>query len=101
MNFFMVAFKNLKRKKIRTVLTVGGVAIAVAVLVSLLGFDAGYQRGLKNDIDKMGYQLLVTAKGCPYEAATMMLKGGGYKVVDLGKYLLNLIIVGHIQFQCD
>jgi putative ABC transport system permease protein len=25
----------------------------------------------------MGYQLLVTAKGCPYEAATMMLKGGG------------------------
>jgi putative ABC transport system permease protein len=25
----------------------------------------------------MGYQLLVTAKGCPYEAATLMLKGGG------------------------
>jgi putative ABC transport system permease protein len=25
----------------------------------------------------MGYHLLVTAKGCPYEAATLMLKGGG------------------------
>jgi putative ABC transport system permease protein len=49
----------------------------VAVLVSLLGFDAGYQQALRSDIDKMGYQVLVTAKGCPYEAATLMLKGGG------------------------
>lgn len=77
MNLISVAFKNLKRKKIRSVLTIGGVAIAVAVLVSLMGFDAGYQRALTGDIDKMGYQVLVTAKGCPYEAATLMLKGGG------------------------
>jgi len=77
MKLVSVAFKNLQRKKIRSVLTIGGVAIAVAVLVSLMGFDAGYQRALTGDIDKMGYQVLVTAKGCPYEAATMMLKGGG------------------------
>jgi putative ABC transport system permease protein len=77
MNLVSVAFKNLRRKKIRTFLTVGGVAIAVAVLVSLMGFDVGYQKSLTNDIDKMGYQILVTAKGCPYEAATLMLKGGG------------------------
>ncbi len=77
MKIISVAFKNLRRKKIRTGLTIGGVAIAVAVLVSLMGFDAGYQKSLTNDIDKMGYQVLVTAKGCPYEAATLMLKGGG------------------------
>ncbi|MBL7129934.1 MAG: ABC transporter permease [Candidatus Omnitrophica bacterium] len=77
MKFFIVAFKNLKRRKIRTLLTISGVAIAIAVLVSLLGFDMGYQKGLSNDIDKMGYHVLVTAKGCPYEAATLMLKGGG------------------------
>ena len=47
------------------------------MLVSLVGFDKGYQRSLTSNIDKMGYQLLVTAKGCPYEAATLMLKGGG------------------------
>jgi len=64
MRFFIIAFKNLKRKKIRTVLTVGGVSIAVAVLVSLLGFDKGYQKGLSTDIDRMGYHVLVTAKGC-------------------------------------
>jgi len=76
-NLFLVAIKNLRRKKIRSVLTIGGVAVAVAVLVSLLGFDIGYQQGLETDIDRMGYQLLITAKGCPYEAATLMLKGGG------------------------
>jgi len=77
MRLALVAFKNLRRKKIRTFLTIGGVAIAVSVLVSLVGFEAGYRQGLKTDIDKMGYQVLVTAKGCPYEAATLMLKGGG------------------------
>lgn len=77
MNVIGITFKNLSRKKIRAALTIGGVAVAVAVLVSLLGFDAGYQEGLDNDIDKLGYHLLVTAKGCPYEAATLMLKGGG------------------------
>ena len=77
MNLFSVALKNLTRKKVRTALTIGGVAIAIAVLVSLWGFDTGYQRSLNNDVDKMGYQILVTAKGCPYEAATLMLQGGG------------------------
>lgn len=77
MNLCILAYKNLKRRKIRSFLTIGGVAIAVAVLVSLLGFNNGYKRALTNDIDKMGYQVLVTAKGCPYEAATMMLQGGG------------------------
>jgi putative ABC transport system permease protein len=76
-NIISIAYKNLKRKKIRSVLTIGGVGIAVAVLVSLMGFDRGYQESLTGNIDKMGYQLLITAKGCPYEAATMMLKGGG------------------------
>lgn len=77
MRLLIIAYKNIARKKIRSLLTIGGVAMAVAVLVSLLGFNAGYRRALNNDVDKMGYQVLVTAKGCPYEAATLMLKGGG------------------------
>jgi putative ABC transport system permease protein len=83
MKITSIALKNLTRKKIRTALTIGGVAIAVGVLVSLLGFDKGYQKSLTTNVDKMGYQLLVTAKGCPYEAATMMLKGGsGLRYMD-------------------
>ena len=35
----MLAVKNLWQKKIRSLLSILGVSIAVAVLVSLLGFD--------------------------------------------------------------
>jgi len=71
-----IAFKNLLRKKTRTALTVTGIALSAWVLASLLGFNRGYDAALGRDIDNMGFQVLVTAKGCPYEAATLMLKGG-------------------------
>jgi putative ABC transport system permease protein len=73
---FNVAYKNLLRKKTRSVLTVIGIALAAWVLVSLLGFNKGYESSLNRDIDNLGFQMIVTAKGCPYEAATLMLKGG-------------------------
>lgn len=75
-NIFQVAYKNLLRKKARSTLTIVGIALAAWVLVSLLGFNRGYEMSLNRDIDNLGFQILVTAKGCPYEAATLMLKGG-------------------------
>jgi putative ABC transport system permease protein len=76
MKIYQVAYKNLLRKKVRTGLTLLGIALSAWVLVSLFGFNRGYERALNRDIDNMGFQVLVTAKGCPYEAATLMLKGG-------------------------
>jgi len=73
---FQIASKNLLRKKTRTTLTLIGIMLSSWVLVSLLGFNRGYETALNRDIDNMGYQLMVMAKGCPYEAATMMLQGG-------------------------
>jgi putative ABC transport system permease protein len=73
---FQVAYKNLLRKRTRSLLTVIGIALSAWVLVSLLGFNEGYESALNKDIDNMGFQMMIMAKGCPYEAATMMLKGG-------------------------
>jgi putative ABC transport system permease protein len=73
---FQVAYKNLLRKKVRSLLTLVGIALSAWVLVSLLGFNRGYESSLNKDIDNMGFQLMIMAKGCPYEAATLMLKGG-------------------------
>jgi putative ABC transport system permease protein len=73
---FEVAYKNLLRKRVRSILTVIGIALSSWVLVSLLGFNQGYEAALNKDIDNMGFSLMIMAKGCPYEAATMMLKGG-------------------------
>lgn len=76
MNIYSVAYKNLLRKKTRAALTAGGIALSAWVLATLFGFNRGYENGLNRDIDNMGFQVLLTAKGCPYEAATLMLKGG-------------------------
>lgn len=75
--FFILAYKNLTRRPIRSFLTMGGVGVAVAVLVSLLGFNEGYRIALEKDVSGLGSQVLVTAKGCPYELATVALAGAG------------------------
>lgn len=75
-NIYQVAYKNLLRKKTRSMLTIVGIALSAWVLVSLFGFNNGYEQALNRDIDNLGFQVIVTAKGCPYEAATLMLKGG-------------------------
>ena len=71
-----VAYKNLLRKRVRSLLTLVGIALSSWVLVSLLGFNQGYEASLNKDIDNMGFQIMIMAKGCPYEAATLMLQGG-------------------------
>src|SRR3990172_688554 len=73
---FQVAYKNLLRKRVRSVLTLVGIALSAWVLVSLLGFNQGYEAALSKDVDNMGFELMIMAKGCPYEAATLMLQGG-------------------------
>jgi putative ABC transport system permease protein len=74
--YFALAVKNLRRRMVRTALTVAGVALAVTVAVSLGGFMLGYRGAIDKSIDMLGFQIMIMAKGCPYEAATMMLKGG-------------------------
>jgi putative ABC transport system permease protein len=74
--YLTLAIKNLRRRPIRTGLTVAGVALAVTVAVSLGGFMLGYSGAIDKSIDMLGFQVMIMAKGCPYEAATMMLKGG-------------------------
>ncbi len=75
-SIYQIAAKNLLLKRTRSLLTVVGIGLSAWVLASLLGFNRGYDSALKRDIDNMGFQVLLTAKGCPYEAATLMLKGG-------------------------
>ena len=76
MRFAILAGKNLLRRPVRSVLTILGVGLAVAVAVSLTGFNRGYRQSIEESIQKLGFQVMIMAKGCPYEAATMMLKGG-------------------------
>lgn len=76
MNIFSLAIKNLLRRRVRTGLTVAGVAIAIAVLFSLLSFNAGYERQLSGELGSLGIHMLAVPKGCPYEAASLIIHGG-------------------------
>jgi len=64
------------RRRVRTGLTVAGVAIAIAVLFSLLSFNAGYERQLSGELGSLGIHMLAVPKGCPYEAASLIIHGG-------------------------
>jgi putative ABC transport system permease protein len=76
MTWFYLAFKNLIRRPTRSILTILGVAIAIAVLYSLFEFQQGYQSRLKGELGALGAHVMVVPKGCPYEAATIALHGG-------------------------
>lgn len=67
---------NLRHRPWISAVSVIGVAGAAFVVATLLGFLSGYQSAVRRDVDRLGYDLLITAKGCPYEAATLMLRGG-------------------------
>ena len=71
-----LAVAGLRRNPLRTALTCLAVALAVGLFLGAMGLHDGYATALANSVDKMGYHVLVTAKGCPYETATLVLRGG-------------------------
>lgn len=76
MSLFLIALRNFTRHKIRTGIAVVSIGVAVAVLFTMLSFNQGYENSLRNHIQKMGIHLMVIPIGCPYEAASLILKGG-------------------------
>ncbi|MEW6243750.1 MAG: ABC transporter permease [Bacillota bacterium] len=76
MGFFSLAFKNLLRHRIRSLLTVLAIAAGIFMLYSFLSFNKGYQAGLRRELGNMGAHMLAIAKGCPYEATAMIVHGG-------------------------
>lgn len=76
MRYEQLAVRNLVRRRTRTVLTVAGVAIAVALLFTLLAFNMGYERELDREVGSLGFHMLAVPKGCPYEAASLIIHGG-------------------------
>lgn len=76
MTIFSLAFKNLQRHKIRTLLTAVGIAIASMTLFSILSFDAGYKKSLQEELVGTGIHLFVSTEGCPLEAASLIIHGG-------------------------
>lgn len=82
LNPLAFALKNLLRRPTRSLLTLLGISISIAVLFSFTSFNTGFERGLNREMDSLGVHMLAVAKGCPYEATALILHGG-----DVPNYL--------------
>ncbi|MFN3649428.1 MAG: ABC transporter permease [Armatimonadota bacterium] len=87
MTWFGLALRNSSRRWPRTLLTITGVAVAVAALFSLLAFQRGYTRGISGELDRLGAHILVVPKGCPYDAASIALHGARWPCYLKSDYL--------------
>jgi putative ABC transport system permease protein len=87
MTLLGLAFKNLYRRRLRTAVTVAGVAIAIGALFSLLAFQRGYREGMQSELDRLGAHVLVVPKGCPYDAASIALHGARWPCYLKASYL--------------
>jgi len=76
MNLFTIIWDGLRRRKIRSILAIAGIAIAAASLYSLVALKEGYESGMRSEIESMGAQIIAVAKGCPYEAVAVIMIGG-------------------------
>lgn len=87
LSWHRLALKEGRRRPARTLITVAGVAVAVAALASLLAFQRGYQRGLELELDRLGAHVLVVPKGCPFDAASIALHGANWPCYLRAAYL--------------
>ena len=87
MSYLLLALKNSGRRKLRTLVTMFGVMIAVAALFSLLSFQRGYQNGMQDELSRLGAHVLVVPKGCPYDSASIALHGASWPCYLKEEYL--------------
>lgn len=87
LSWFSLALKEAQRRPVRTLITVAGIAVAVAALASLLAFQRGYQNGLSAELDRLGAHVLVVPKGCPFDAASIALHGANWPCYLRASYL--------------
>jgi putative ABC transport system permease protein len=76
MRLITLAWKNLKRHRIRSILTVLGIAVAAMTLFVILSFNGGYDKALSEEMKSSGVHLYISMEGCPMQAASLILHGG-------------------------
>jgi putative ABC transport system permease protein len=67
---------NLRHHPWTSALSAIAIALASFLVLSFSGFISHYQNAVDDEVEGLGYDMLITARGCPYEAATLMLRGG-------------------------
>ncbi len=70
-----LVLRTILRRRLRSILTVSGIGIAVAFLLLVDQIAAQYRQQLFKELNAMGVHLMLVPLGCPYDAAARVLKG--------------------------
>lgn len=60
MTFFTIVLRSLTRRPVRTCLTLVGISIGIAAVVTLVGMAWGYEKGITKQLDVMGIDVVVS-----------------------------------------
>ena len=72
MRFFTLVYKNVVRRRLRTLLTIGGLSTAVAAVVALVGISNGFVRSFHDVYQAHGVDLIVSRKGAADRLSSAM-----------------------------
>lgn len=95
MNWILRA--NLKRRKARLALTVGGIAVGVATLFALLSFSAGIATALDRELAGLGAHIIVLPIGCPYSLTLSLMQGADTMEYIRGDSLADFRAVDNVE----
>ena len=60
MTFFTIVLRSLTRRPVRTCLTLVGISIGIAAVVTLVGMASGYEKGIGKQLDAVGVDVVVS-----------------------------------------
>ncbi len=61
-DYFIIALRNLRRRGVRTLLTLVGIFIGITAIVSLISLGQGFEKAITEEFEKMGSdKLFITA----------------------------------------
>ncbi len=60
MTFFSIVLRSLTRRPVRTCLTLVGISIGIAAVVTLVGMAWGYEKGIGKQLDTVGVDVVVS-----------------------------------------
>jgi putative ABC transport system permease protein len=83
MLFLSFILKNLRYRKVRSALTVAGVAIAVTAVVSLVGIADGFERSFLDLYQRRGVDLLVVRAGSSEHLSSSLPQQIGKQIREL------------------
>src|SRR5580693_6058873 len=83
MHFATFQLKNLVRRKARSLLTMLGVTVAIATVVTLRGVSYGFERSFRANFERRGIDLIVVAAGIPDQLRSDLDEAIGPRIAQI------------------